>query len=300
MQRDYYLACIELIRRELPEVQVQFELQTNATLLNSAWAEFILKEKFAVGVSIDGPRDFHDAQRRYRSGQGTHSKTMRGMTILEEANVPYSIICVLNREGIKSPQAYADFFETLGRRSITLNIPTSEGVSGSYFLADEDTQNDLRQFMHYFAVRYLASKDEFRITQIESMVRRLLSTKSIEYDEHKACRILSLNSDGNLFTFSPELAGFGGGHGSEFLLGNVLRPSTIDFSGVTRTAYNILTGKKRCKESCKYYDVCGGGLPSPKYFELGDLSATRHPSCVLSTQVLADATASAIMKNKAP
>jgi uncharacterized protein len=35
-------------------------VQTNGLLLNGAWANFLAREKWSVGLSLDGPAEFHD------------------------------------------------------------------------------------------------------------------------------------------------------------------------------------------------------------------------------------------------
>ena len=47
------------------------KIQTNGVLIDEAWADFFKRCKFRVGVSLDGPREIHDAMRVYRSGKGS-------------------------------------------------------------------------------------------------------------------------------------------------------------------------------------------------------------------------------------
>ena len=45
--------------------------QTNATLLDEAWCDFIRRHGIRIGVSLDGPAFLHDRQRVTRHGRGT-------------------------------------------------------------------------------------------------------------------------------------------------------------------------------------------------------------------------------------
>src|SRR5687768_18461176 len=47
-----------------PGTTISNALQTNATLINEEWAEFLAEYQFLVGVSVDGPQEVHDSVRK--------------------------------------------------------------------------------------------------------------------------------------------------------------------------------------------------------------------------------------------
>ena len=55
-------------------------MQTNATLLDDQWCAFLKENDFLVGVSIDGPRDMHDAYRVDKGGKPTFDRVIAGST----------------------------------------------------------------------------------------------------------------------------------------------------------------------------------------------------------------------------
>jgi uncharacterized protein len=55
---------------------VTFAITTNGTLLTEDDAAFFEEFGFAVTVSLDGPREAHDAQRPYKSGRGSFDRIM--------------------------------------------------------------------------------------------------------------------------------------------------------------------------------------------------------------------------------
>ncbi|MCK7515035.1 MAG: SPASM domain-containing protein [Desulfobacterales bacterium] len=58
---DYFRKAVATERRLLPPGRsVANGLQTNGTLLDDDWGRFLADEGFSVGLSLDGPREFHD------------------------------------------------------------------------------------------------------------------------------------------------------------------------------------------------------------------------------------------------
>jgi len=65
-------------------VTLGFSITTNGTLLTAADADFFEAFGFAVTVSLDGPREVHDAQRPFKSGAGSFDRIMRNLAPLFE------------------------------------------------------------------------------------------------------------------------------------------------------------------------------------------------------------------------
>jgi uncharacterized protein len=66
--------------RDLAEARgakITFSITTNGTLLSEDDARFFEDFGFAVTISLDGPREVHDALRPYKSGSGSFDATMR-------------------------------------------------------------------------------------------------------------------------------------------------------------------------------------------------------------------------------
>jgi uncharacterized protein len=70
--------------------------QTNGVLLDDAWCTFFKANDFLIGLSVDGPRDLHDAYRVDKGGQPTFERVMRGCGFLEKHGVDYNILCTVH------------------------------------------------------------------------------------------------------------------------------------------------------------------------------------------------------------
>jgi serine-type anaerobic sulfatase-maturating enzyme len=85
---DFYRNVVALQRKYAKRGQrIENDLQTNGVLLNEEWAEFLKKNRFLVGLSIDGPRELHDLYRVNKGGAPTFDK------VLAAAKVLKSLVC---------------------------------------------------------------------------------------------------------------------------------------------------------------------------------------------------------------
>ncbi len=83
----WYDEATEILRRSLREWQAEAmeftqHVQTNATLINDEWCDCFRRNRIVVGISVDGPEDIHDANRRFRNGRGSHALALRGIEAL--------------------------------------------------------------------------------------------------------------------------------------------------------------------------------------------------------------------------
>jgi uncharacterized protein len=87
--------CRRIRARLAGIAEVGFNVQTNGTLLDERWAELFLEHRIAVGVSIDGPPEVHDAVRVDHRGRGSHARMVRGIETLRARQVPLGALAVL-------------------------------------------------------------------------------------------------------------------------------------------------------------------------------------------------------------
>jgi len=75
-------------------------IQTNATLVTKDWADFLFRNHFHVGVSIDGNEAMHNTNRIYENGRGSYEDTLRGANSLRLAGFKIGVICTVTKETI--------------------------------------------------------------------------------------------------------------------------------------------------------------------------------------------------------
>ncbi len=93
---SFYQKAVRLERKYGEGRNIVNSIQTNATLLTDEFCRFFRDEHFLVGVSIDGPKECHDAFRKDASGAGSFEMTMRGIELLGKYDVSFNTLTTIN------------------------------------------------------------------------------------------------------------------------------------------------------------------------------------------------------------
>lgn len=110
---------------------IQNALQTNGVLLNDDWGKFLADHRFLAGISLDGPRQYHDTYRKTKSGEGTYSQAFAGLEILKKYNVDTNILACVSAANVNDPLGvYRHFRDELEMRYIQF-IPIVERDNSS-------------------------------------------------------------------------------------------------------------------------------------------------------------------------
>lgn len=93
-----------------PNTLIGNALQTNGTLLSDEWARFFRKYNFLVGVSIDGPKEIHDAHRFTATGRGSFDLVMRKIGHLRDHGVDFNVLTVLHPGNVDRARELMAFY----------------------------------------------------------------------------------------------------------------------------------------------------------------------------------------------
>lgn len=103
MGLDFFRRAIELQERYANGKAVTNAFQTNGILLDDEWGEFLHKNKFLVGLSIDGPEEFHDRYRVDKGQKPTFDRVYAGLQTLKRHDVEFNTLTVLQNHNAEHP-----------------------------------------------------------------------------------------------------------------------------------------------------------------------------------------------------
>ena len=92
-------------------IVVENTIQTNGLLIDEAWAGFLAKNHFLVGLSLDGPRKMHDTARLDTQGEGTFERLMQTVSTLKQYQVDFNILTVVTSETAANASALYKFYQ---------------------------------------------------------------------------------------------------------------------------------------------------------------------------------------------
>jgi uncharacterized protein len=111
---SFYKRAVELQKQYAQGRHIDNSIQTNGTLLNDEWCKFFKENNFLVGISIDGPKEFHDEYRRDKMGRPSFHRVMRGIELLKKHEVEFNCLAVVNDYNVDYPLEFYNFFKEIG------------------------------------------------------------------------------------------------------------------------------------------------------------------------------------------
>ncbi len=289
----YEQATLLLERCNTSGFEINQSFQTNATLVNDAWCDFIRRRNVQVGVSVDGPDFLNDRNRTTRNGGGTLDRVLRGMQLLRDHDIFFDVITVLTSTSLDYPDELFDFYIEHGITDVAFNVEEIEGPHVTSSLAGSGMEPRFRRFYSRFMDLALSSDPPLRVREFESSRSSIARPEQLtrRTQENRPFGILNVDCEGNFSTYSPELLGLSSERLGSFALGNVATDSLDSVLAMPRFLTlddEIRRGVDLCQESCRYYPFCGGGPPGNKYFENGNFATSETLSCRLHKKATFD------------
>lgn len=110
----FFRKVVELQAKYANGKVIHNALQTNGTLLNDEWGEFLAENHFLVGLSLDGPAKLHDTYRVTKKGGRSYAKVLQGLQLLKKHRVEFNTLTVVNAVNSRHPLEVYRFLRDIG------------------------------------------------------------------------------------------------------------------------------------------------------------------------------------------
>ncbi len=111
---DFFRKVIDFQKKHSGGKNIENAFQTNGTRLNDEWCKFFADNNILVGISIDGPENYHDHHRKTFSGGNTFRRVMNGIELLHKNKVEFNTLSTVNNYNVKYPSEVYRFLKKIG------------------------------------------------------------------------------------------------------------------------------------------------------------------------------------------
>jgi uncharacterized protein len=256
-----------------PGQTIENTIQTNGILLDDDWCRFLRDNHFLVGISLDGPRELHDAYRRDKAGNSVFDQVVAAVRRMQQHNVEFNILCTVNAVNSQHPlEVYRFFRDELKAQYLQLiPIVEKEEAEGSDRWAVTDRSVNPEQYGRFLNAIF----DEWVKRDVGAVFVPVFDSvlASYVYGTSSVCVFrptcgdaLALEHNGDLYSCDHFVE-------PEHLLGNITKTRlTTLATGEKQRAFGQAKSAglpKDCRE-CRFLFTCHGECPKNRVLTTAD------------------------------
>jgi uncharacterized protein len=275
MGLDFFRRSVELQKKyQKPGTRIENTFQTNGILLDDEWCRFFNENSFLIGLSLDGPKELHDAYRKDKGGRGTFDRVVRAARSLQKHKVEFNILCTVNSKNADHPlDVYRFFRDDLDAHYIQF-IPIVERDNESGFqegntVTDRSVRPDRwgRFLMEIFDEWVKRDVGRTFVLNIDGALAGWLDMAGTICIFGPTCGLgMALEHNGDLYSCDHFVE-------PDYHLGNILRTPMIELAASEQQRRfgedKKDTLPRYCRE-CEVLFVCNGECPKNRFVETPD------------------------------
>lgn len=269
---DFYSEALELERKYGSGRKYYNNIQTNGTLIDDEWCEFLREHDFAVGLSLDGPGELHDANRKNAAAEGSFEQAVTAARLFKEHRVSFNLLATVNSVNAAKPRRVYDFLCSLA--DFLQFLPVVER-GGDGLAAPPGIHSGEERIPVTPLTVSLAAYGDFLCEIFDVWARRDLGRKFVQIFEatvgnlsgqpagvciHEAVcgHAASLEADGSLYSCDRYTF-------PAYRLGNIME-TPLDQLMEQNRAFGLHKADlcREC-EACRWLPLCRGGCPKDKF-----------------------------------
>lgn len=288
MGLEFFERAVKLARiHRKPDQSLAFSLQTNGTRIDEAWCEFFKRNKFLVGLSIDGPKEVHDTFRLNKGGNGTFDRVLEAWGLMKQYGVDVNVLCTVHSANQnRGLEVYRFFRDELGVEFVQF-IPIVERATPENFEIAEKGWHEKaggerplyeqtgslvtsRSVNPEAYGRFLCEVfDEWILRDVGKMFVQMFDvTLGAYFGMHSLCifaptcgEALALEHNGDLYSCDHFVE-------PKFRLGNILEERMATLVELPQQRRFGLDKRETLPKMCRNCDVrfaCNGGCPKDRF-----------------------------------
>ncbi|MCK3655611.1 anaerobic sulfatase maturase [Pasteurellaceae bacterium Macca] len=247
----FYQQAVEFQQKYAKGKIIHNALQTNGILLDDAWCEFLQKNHFLVGLSIDGTPKLHDSYRLTKSGKGSAKQVLHALNLLQHYQIPFNTLTVVHHHNVQHGKAIYHYLKSL-------NVSYMQFIPLMGEHSQRASPRDYGQMMiDIFDEWYAADIGKISVQFIEQWMMAFLGLQPSLCIFRKTCGDqLVIEQNGDIFSCDHYVY-------PEYKLGNILDTPLIDLiQNPKQQRFGLIKAQLSTKcQQCQFRFACNGGCP---------------------------------------
>lgn len=278
---SFYKRAVELQKQYANGKHIDNCIQTNGTLLTDEWCRFFKENNWLVGISIDGPQEFHDEYRKNRQGRPSFVKAMHGIELLKKHGVEWNAMAVVNDYNADYPLDFYNFFKEIGCKYIQF-APIVERIvphtDGRHLASPMDKEEKLADFSvspEQWGNFLCAIFDEWVKKDVGEIFVQIIDSTLANWMgvQPGVCSMAETCGHAGVMEFNGDVYSCDHYVFPEYKLGNIYKNSLIEMMYSERQQEFGLMKKKslpqQCKD-CEFLFACNGDCPKNRFAKTKD------------------------------
>lgn len=275
MGLDFFKRAVELQQRYCkPGMRIHNAFQTNGVLLDDDWCRFFHQHNFLIGLSVDGPKEIHDAYRVDKGGRPTFDRVMAGLALLKKHRVEFNILTTVHAANAEhGAEVYRCLRDEVGTQFMQF-IPIVERDNETGY-QEGDTVTDRSLTAEQYGRFLISIFDEWVRRDVGRVFVQIFDVALAAWAGERpglcifeeTCGLaLAMEHNGDLFACDHFVE-------PNYRLGNIQEIPLIDMVASAEQRQFGLNKRDKlpryCRE-CEVRFVCNGGCPKDRFINTPD------------------------------
>lgn len=267
LSKEYFISCINIFKNTCPDIEFGFTIQTNGVTLDQEWYALFQMHQVKVGISIDGPKQYHDTFRIFHNGKGSYDQVAEAVRLGKDNGLS-GILMVMNT---KIPTiAFYQELKALGVASLNLLFPDGhydklpDGFNAELF--GNDSYTPYAEWLIQLFMLWKKDKDRPGIKFFETLIEMVYGNLDVGNQAfgRRKNGIAVIESDGGIEVVDSLRACYEG------ITRNLLNVHTSNLEDlfsdpIFQVFYHSHDRVAEQCLNCPIYDFCGGGFLGSRF-----------------------------------
>jgi len=269
----FYEKAFEYIETLECKHKVSHTLQTNGTLLTDELLDLFAEYKVSLGVSLDGPAEYHNRMRPFRNGSPTYEKVLDGIQRAKAKGVEVGLLMSITND---NSLYIKEMFEYARQNKFTFGLnPVTADLHSMHTGIEVTPENYLRACIEVYDLWFYQKDFSIQANPGFGVTKLLLSKNRLSdcfMSENCQMHFISIGPEGDTYPCNR----FYGVR--EYKLGNIVKDDFEKIMSSTTREYLLDRGASKINEcnNCSISQYCNGGCMHHAVVHNGSLYSPDH------------------------